>query len=141
MGTNEQNEKRSGSEENESEDKQNLKKKTGRKAKWSETMVDDMVDIIVNNERFTRMRIFTNTPNQRNGVIYESVLQELKGRCLPREENVPFNIGQMRTKLKKLVSECKKVAMTMKTATGVKRFIDEKGYGSWFNKLYILVKT
>ena len=73
MGTNEQNEKRSGSEENESEDKQNLKKKTGRKAKWSETMVDDMVDIIVNNERFTRMRIFTNTPNQRNGVIYESV--------------------------------------------------------------------
>ena len=50
MGTNEQNEKRSGSEENESEDKQNLKKKTGRKAKWSETMVDDMVDIIVNNE-------------------------------------------------------------------------------------------
>ena len=68
MGTNEQNEKRSGSEENESEDKQNLKKKkTGRKAKWSETMVDDMVDIIVNNERFIRMLIFTNTPNQRNG--------------------------------------------------------------------------
>ena len=142
MGTNEQNEKRSGSEENEPEDKQNLKKKkAGRKAKWSETMVDDMVDIIVNNERFTRMLIFTNTPNQRNGVIYESVLQELKERCLPREENVPFNIGQMRTKFKKLVSECKKVAMTIKTVTGVKRFIDEKGYGSWFNKLYILVKT
>ena len=104
-------------------------------------MVDGMVDIIVNNERFTRMLIFTNTPNQRNGIIYESVLQELKGRCLTREENVPFNIGQMRTKFKKLVSECKKVAMTIKTATGVKRFIDEKGYGSWFNKLYILVKT
>ena len=29
----------------------------------------------------------------------------------------------------------------MKTSTGIKRFIDEKGYGPWFNSLFAIVKT
>ena len=31
--------------------------------------------------------------------------------------------------------------MTIKTATGIKRFLDDKGCGDWFDKLYSIVKT
>jgi hypothetical protein len=31
--------------------------------------------------------------------------------------------------------------MTIKTATGIQRFQDEKGYGKWFDLLFLLVKT
>ena len=47
----------------------------------------------------------------------------------------------MRNKLKKLISECKKVALTIKTAKGVDRFQENKNYGSWFPMLFSLVKT
>ena len=33
------------------------------------------------------------------------------------------------------------MALTIKTATGIKRYLDDKGYGAWFNKLLSLVKT
>lgn len=47
----------------------------------------------------------------------------------------------MRTRFKKCISECKKAALTIKTATGVKCFQDEKNYGVWFDRLFELVKT
>jgi len=40
------------------------------------------------------------------------------------------------TKFKKCISECKKAALTIKTATGVKRFQDDKDYRVWFNHLF-----
>ena len=48
---------------------------------------------------------------------------------------------QLLTKFKKAIAECKKAALTIKTATGIKRFIEEKGYGSWFNTLFAIVKN
>ena len=39
------------------------------------------------------------------------------------------------------VAECKKAALTIKSATGIKIFQDEKDYGPWFNQLFGLVKT
>ena len=33
------------------------------------------------------------------------------------------------------------MALTIKTATGIKRFVEEKGYGSWFDDLFAIVKT
>lgn len=47
----------------------------------------------------------------------------------------------MRTKFKWCVSVCKKVALTIQTATGIKRFIEEKGYGKWFDGLFPLIKS
>ena len=35
----------------------------------------------------------------------------------------------------------RKPKWTVKTATGIERFQNEKGYGSWFNQLYCLMKT
>ena len=31
--------------------------------------------------------------------------------------------------------------MTVKTASGITRFQDEKGYGKWFNQLFPLIQT
>ena len=41
----------------------------------------------------------------------------------------------------KCVGDCKKVALTIKTATGIKKIQREKGYGAWFNQLFALIKT
>ena len=117
------------------------KKKAGRKAKWSDSLVNDMVDIVVNSEYYKKRLIFMNLKNKKNGEIYEKVLKELQVRAKERREEIPFNVNQLRTKFKKLVAECKKISLTIKTATGIKRVQDEKCYGPWFDQLYSLVKT
>ena len=117
------------------------KKKAGRKAVWSNTLLDDAVDIIVSDEVFRKHLFFRNTRNQINTEVYGKVLERLKDRAEGRNETVEFTPVQLRTKLKKATSECKKAALTMKTATGIKRLQDEKGYGPWFDQLFALVKT
>ena len=108
---------------------------------WSETLVQDLVDIIINDENYKRKLIFINTKNQKSGHIYSDVLRELQIRAEKRNEHVPYTAVQLRTKFKELVAECKKVALTIKTATEIQRFQDNKGYGQWFNELFALIKT
>lgn len=121
--------------------KERKKKKRGRKAKWSQASLDDLVDIIISSEYYKKKLIFTNQKNQRNGEIYEKVLANLKKRAASRGEELPFNSIQVGTKFKKCVSECKNVALKIKTASGVERFIEQKDYGKWFNDLFAIVKT
>ena len=47
---------------------------------------------------------------------------------------IQFTVPQ----LKKLISECKRVALTIKTASGtcIKRFQVERGYSTWCNQLF-----
>lgn len=116
-------------------------KKAGRKAKWSQSLLDDTIDIIISSDYFKKKLIFTNVKTQKNGQIYAEVLAELKKRCKSRNENVSFTVPQLRSKFKKLVAECKHVALTTKTSTGVKRFQDDKGYSNWFNQLFEVIKT
>ena len=78
---------------------------------------------------------------QQNAEIYGKIRDELKKRCTSRGENLCFTVDQLRSKLKKCVSECKRAALTIKTGTGIKRFQEDKSYGSWFQKLYEVVKT
>ena len=99
------------------------------------------MDIITCNERYQRKLIFTNTKNQNNGIIYGEILNKLKERANERGDQITFTIQQIRTKFKRCVSDCKQAAMTIKTATGIQRFQDEKGYGKWFDLLFPLVKT
>ena len=117
------------------------KKKAGRKAIWSDNTLDDFIDIITSNEYYKKKLIFTNSKNQKNGIIDDKVLSELRKRCEERKETVKFTIPQMRNKFKKCISECKHAAMTIKTATGIKRFEDDKGYGAWFKQLFPLVQS
>ena len=53
---------------------------------------------------------------------------KFKKRCNSRNESVPFTVKQLRANLKKLVAECKRVALTMKTSTVVKQFQEDRGY-------------
>ena len=82
-------------------------KKAGRKAKWS--LLDDTIDIILSSDYYKRKLIFTNVKTQKNGQVYAEVLAELKKRCKSRNENVSFTVSQLRSKFKKLVTECKRV--------------------------------
>ena len=134
-------------EENVDEEEEPPKKKKKKRAKrgprglWKQDLVDDLVDIIITNDYYQRKLIFVNTKNQQNGKVYEKVLKELKSRAGGKGNSVPFTVAQVRTKFKKCISECKKAALTIKTATGVKRFQDDKNYGVWFDRLFELVKT
>ena len=112
--------------------KSKSKRKSGRRPKWNNDDVDDMVDIIVNSDYYKRKQIFTNTKNQRNGEIYGQIQLEIQGRATKKNSKFMFSISQMRTKFKKCISECKNAAMAIKTATGIKRFQDSQGYGKWF---------
>ena len=95
----------------------------------------------MDSEYFKKKLIFTNTMNQKNAEIYEKILSALKERANDRDEDVSFNVIQLRNKFKKIVSECKKAALLMRTATGIKRYQEERGYTTWFNKFFELVKT
>ena len=83
--------------------------------------------------------IFTNTKNSKNAEIYANVLKDLGQRY--EDGSFPFSVDQLRNKFKKCISECKKIALTVKTSTGVKRVQDEKQLGAWFNQLFSLVQT
>ena len=117
------------------------KKKSGRNAKWSESLLNDAVDIIVNENFFRRKLIFENTKNCRNAEIYMKVLEELRRRAQERDESLPFNEIQLRTRFKKAVADCKKAALTIRSASGIKRFQSDRGFGPWFNTHFELVKT
>jgi len=52
-----------------------------------------------------------------------------------------FGVKQLRTKFKKCVSDSKKAALTIQTATGIKRFQENRGLGNWFKSLFAVVQT
>ena len=47
----------------------------------------------------------------------------------------------MRTKFKRCVSDCKQAALTIRTATGIKRFQEDRGLGNWFKPLFTVAQT
>ena len=57
--------------------------------------------------------------------------------------SVPFtyDVNQTREKFKRCMAECKKASLTMKTASGIKRFQENKGYGKRFNCLLPFVQS
>ena len=121
--------------------KQKHLKKKGRRAQWSEEIVDDLIDIICENEHLKRKLIFTNNKSQKNKDAHEKVVESLKARCEQREKQFPFTLAQTCIKFKGCIAICKRVAMLRKTASGVDNFVQSKGYGQWFMRLYALVKS
>ena len=115
------------------------KKKSGRKSPWMSEDINDFIDIVVSNTYYKRKLIFTNTKCQRNGEIYAEVWSELKKRAAARGKE--FSVKQLRTKFKKYVSDCKQEALTIRTATGIKRFQENRGLGNWFKFLFAVVQT
>ena len=115
--------------------------KRGRKCLWSEIAVTNLVDIILENEKYKTKLLLTNTKNVKNGVYYDQVITELKKRFEERDEEFTYNVPQTGSKFKRCVRICRKAALTIKTASGIKRFQEEKEFGPWFQKLYEVVCT
>ena len=95
--------------------------------------------MICSSEYYKKKLLFTNTKNSKNAKIYGNVLKELGQRY--EDGSFPFSVHQPRNKFKKCISESKKIALTVKTSTGVKKVQDEKQLGAWFNQLFPLVQT
>ncbi|KAL9964842.1 hypothetical protein ACROYT_G028538 [Oculina patagonica] len=116
-------------------------RKPGRKAVWRETEITDMVDIICSSEQLRGNLIFRNNSRSRNTAFYADVVKQLEERLASRGETFPFDVRQTRNKFKKCVAECKRAALTIRMATGIKCFQEEKNLGDWFSQLYSFVKT
>ena len=115
-------------------------KRAGRKAQWLDNHVADMIDVICSDEYFKKKSLFTNSKHSKNGEVYSQVLEEIRRRYSD-PESFPYSTEQMRTKFKRSIVECKKVALMVRSATGIRRFQEERGYGPWFNQLFGLVKS
>ena len=73
--------------------------------------------------------------------MYSKLKKDLQERLSARGQELQFTVAQLRNKLKKLISECKKAALIVKTVTGIDRFQEQRNYGSWYPLLFSLVKT
>ena len=58
-----------------------------------------------------------------------------------RRDEFEFTLEQIRNKFTKLIAVCKTAALTIKTASGITRFQDQRDFGKWFPKLFALVKS
>ena len=74
-------------------------------------------------------------------LLYSKLKKDLQERLNARGQELQFTVAQIKSELKKLIGECKKVALTVKTATGIDRFQEQKNYGSWFPILFSLLKN
>ena len=80
------------------------KGKRGRKCLWAEVVVTDLVDIILENEKYKKKLLMTNTKNVKNGIYYTEVIRELTERCKDRGEDFMYDVAQTRSKFKRCVS-------------------------------------
>ena len=117
------------------------KGKSGPKAIWSTELLNDLVDIVANNDSYKRKLIFTNMPKASNAEVHRYIVKDMNSRCQERGKTFMLSICQTRNKFKKLMSICKSALLTMKTASGIKRFQDDKQFGSWFNVLTQIMKS
>ena len=83
----------------------------------------------------------TNVKNSKNSEYYEKVIKELKERCQARDEVFEYDVKHTREKFKSCIGNCKDAAMKIKTASGITWFQEDKEYGTWFNKLFNVIKT
>ena len=112
-----------------------------RKYQWKESFVDDLVDIIVENEKYRQKLLLTNVKNAKNGQHMECVVKEIQERCTERGEEFPYDVNQTRQKFRRCVQACRAAALKAKTTSGIKRFQESKYYGQWLNKLIQYIST
>ena len=122
-----------GSKKGNSEEGKKQREKLCRKAAWKESQLTDMINVICNDEKLVPKVIFTNVKKSSNTDAYEKVLLQLRN-------DFSFTVKQMRTKFSGAPLYARKFT-SIKTASGISGFIEDKGYGKWFDLLYPLVKS
>ena len=116
-------------------------KKTGRKSQWDNETTNDLVNIILENEKLKEKLLLTNVKNTKNSQYYELVITQLTNRCQERNKEFDFNVNQTREKFKRCVSLCREAALKINKGSGIKRFQEEKQYESWFSSLFAIVQS
>ena len=86
----------------------NQKGKKGRIGQWPKHLADDLVDIILDNDKYKEKLLLT------NGQYYDKVVKELKERCSERGEESPCNVAQTRQKFKRCIIICRDAVMNVK---------------------------
>ena len=118
------------------------KGKKGRRGQWTEQLADDLLYIILDNNKYKEKLLFTNVKNVEYGQYYGKVIEELKKkRCSERGEELPFNVAQTRQKFKSCINICRDAAMKVKTSSSVKHLQQDKELGSWFGKLLSIASS
>ena len=110
-------------------------KKVGRKPQWSNEATNDLIDIILDDNKLKEKLLLTNV---KNSDYYNLVISELSQRCGQRNASFEYDIKQTREKFKRCINVCREAALKIKTSSGIKRFQEEKEYGPWFNNIYII---
>ena len=77
-----------------------IQARKGRKCTWKETLENDLVDIILENNMYRTKLLLTNMKNDKNGIYYDQVVNEMKERCKTTEEDFPFHISQTQGNLR-----------------------------------------
>ena len=83
------------------------KGKRGRKNQLPESWFDDLVDIILENEKFKERLLLTNVKNVKSSQQFAEVIVELKERCSSREKEYTFDMNKTRQKFKRCVTICR----------------------------------
>ena len=117
-------------------------KKRGRKSMWQQSHITDMVNVIINDENIVKKLVFTNQKKACNTECYKKVLDQLNKQYNKNTgKGFPFSVNQMRSKFKWCVAQCKTISLTVRKASGIKNVVEKKGYGTWFDLLFPLVKS
>ena len=117
------------------------KGKKGRKSQWTEHLADDLVDVILNNNKYKGKLLLSKLKNVKNGQYYHKVIVELIEGCSESGEEFSFNIAQTRQKFKRCINICKDAVMKVKVSSDIKRFQEDKELGSWFRKLLPIISS
>ena len=91
--------------------KNSKKQKVGRKPQWSTILTEDLVDIILENDKFKEKLLLTNVKNSKNSQYYQQVINELKDRCKQRDSIFTYDLNQTRQKFKRCVIICREAAL------------------------------
>ena len=93
---------------------------------WTEHLTDDLVDIILDNDKYKEKLLLTNVKNVKNGQYYDKVIEEVMERCSKRGEEFPLNDAQTQQKFKRCINICRYAVMKVNTSSDFKRFQEDK---------------
>ena len=95
-------------------------------------MIDDMIDIICSDEILKKKLIFKTQNFTANAKIFEKIVDLMNQRADDNDRKNRVSFSLARNKFKKLVSECKSVSLTKRTASGIAKRAMENG-GTYFS--------
>ena len=94
--------------------KKDKKRKAGRKSQWPARIVDDLVDIILDDEKLKEKLLMINVTQ-----YYQLVINEIKSWCENREGHFLHDLKQTREKFKRCIAVCREASLKIKTASGI----------------------